>query len=52
MTTKPKPNAFTATGPAIYIRPTVVSKKAATRVNKNLHAVAWCSTTKGQKAAR
>jgi hypothetical protein len=33
----PKPNAFTATAPAIYIKPTPVSKKLATRVNQERH---------------
>ena len=47
-----KPNALTLAGPAIRIRPTHVSKQAATRVNKNVHAVAWCGSTKSERAPR
>ena len=47
-----KPNAFTATGPAIHIKPTVISRKLATRVNKNCHAMAWCGLSKGERAPR
>ena len=50
--TQAKPNAFTATGPALRIRPTPVSKKLATRVNLNLCATAWCGTSKSEKAPR
>lgn len=32
-----KPNAFTAIGPAMRIQPTRVSKKLATRINREAH---------------
>lgn len=45
-------NAFTLAGPPIRIRATHISKAAATRVNKNVHAVAWCGSTNSERAPR
>ena len=46
-----KPNAFTATGPAIHIKPTVISRKLATRVNKEaFHCTP--NATNSQRAPR
>jgi len=53
MNVKPvAPNAFTEVRPAIQIKPTKVSKEAATRVNQMTHISAWCGVTKGEKAPR
>lgn len=43
-------NAFTATGPALYIRPTRISKALATRVNQEAHLGG--GLTNSQKAPR
>ena len=45
-------NAFTLAGPPIRIRATHISKAAATRVNKNVCAVAWCGSTNSERAPR
>ena len=38
--------------PATQIRPARVSEAAATQVNKNTHATAWCGMSNSQKAPR
>lgn len=52
MTKKPSTgNAFTLVQP-VRIRPTLVSKAMATRVNKNTSIAAHCGLSKSQRAPR
>lgn len=47
-----KPNAFTLPAQGIQVKPTRISKKAATRVNKNAFLAAHSGMTNSQKAPR